>query len=326
MSNNCQDDIEMAEENEFEVESIIDKKKIGNKWKYKVKWLGYSDEESTWEPIENLENVKEMLEEFEKEYAKKQEGITTNLKKSQLKLSIKEKENNLKDSLGGMKKNENKKDEYSNDNIKKNKKKIINEDEENPTEKCLKLVENSPKKEKKVENNFNNQNPISHFKKSKINNSNNVTFKNPNDTNNTEANNNIKNSLTNSMSPISTSPYPITNKNPSYASANTLPTTTITSTQPELKSSKFNDPIVLGDDDDSIKVIGSFESNDIPKRLVTARLASPNNEVNCLVEWLPRKNGIKPQDTFISNKILRDKCPNLLLDFYESRLKFPNNK
>lgn len=53
------------EESIFEVESIIDKKKVGTKLMYLVKWEGYSKEESTWEPVENLENVKEMLEQFE---------------------------------------------------------------------------------------------------------------------------------------------------------------------------------------------------------------------------------------------------------------------
>ena len=89
----------------------------------------------------------------------------------------------------------------------------------------------------------------------------------------------------------------------------------------------MEEPIILGNDEEiQLKIVGSFEENDRPKRLVTARLMSPNNEVNCLVEWLQRENGIKPLESFISNKILREKCPQLLLDFYESRLKFPNNE
>jgi len=48
------------------VEKIIAKKKSGKSIKYLVKWVGFPLEQSTWEPIEHLENVKILLEEFEK--------------------------------------------------------------------------------------------------------------------------------------------------------------------------------------------------------------------------------------------------------------------
>jgi len=35
-----------------------------------VWWKGYIVEEDTWEPRENLENVKDLVKEFEKEYSK----------------------------------------------------------------------------------------------------------------------------------------------------------------------------------------------------------------------------------------------------------------
>lgn len=56
---------------EYIVERIIDKKKAGKKVLYKVKWDGYSLEESTWEPIENLSGVQNLIEEFEKEDTKR---------------------------------------------------------------------------------------------------------------------------------------------------------------------------------------------------------------------------------------------------------------
>ena len=33
---------------------------------YKVKWQGYPDTQSTWEPLRNLRNVNEMVVEFER--------------------------------------------------------------------------------------------------------------------------------------------------------------------------------------------------------------------------------------------------------------------
>ena len=53
---------------EYEVEEITGKKISKKGIFYKVKWKGYSSAESTWEPKENLTNVEELIEEFEKNY------------------------------------------------------------------------------------------------------------------------------------------------------------------------------------------------------------------------------------------------------------------
>ena len=50
----------------YEVEEIIGKKKIRGKYYYLVKWKGYSLNESTWEPLENLDYANELIEEFNK--------------------------------------------------------------------------------------------------------------------------------------------------------------------------------------------------------------------------------------------------------------------
>jgi len=84
--------------------------------------------------------------------------------------------------------------------------------------------------------------------------------------------------------------------------------------------------VIAADDEFSPKTYGSYDNGDLPRKLLTARQGVKPDEVNCLVEWNQRKNGIKPMESFVSNKILREKCPNLLLDFYESRLRFPTNK
>jgi hypothetical protein len=54
-----------SEDNIYTVERILDKKKDGKKLLYLVKWEGYPEEESTWEPIANLQNVKDMVKLFE---------------------------------------------------------------------------------------------------------------------------------------------------------------------------------------------------------------------------------------------------------------------
>jgi len=46
----------------------LNKQKVREKDKYLVQWKGFIVELDTWEGRENLENAKETIEEFEKEY------------------------------------------------------------------------------------------------------------------------------------------------------------------------------------------------------------------------------------------------------------------
>ena len=55
-------------EKEWEVEKILNKQQMREKNKYLVRWKGFTAESDTWEGRENLENAKEAVEEFEKEY------------------------------------------------------------------------------------------------------------------------------------------------------------------------------------------------------------------------------------------------------------------
>jgi len=50
---------------EWEVEKILNKKKIRRVEKYLVWWKGFTAEGNTWERIENLKNAKEAIKEFE---------------------------------------------------------------------------------------------------------------------------------------------------------------------------------------------------------------------------------------------------------------------
>lgn len=51
----------------YEIEEIIDKKKIGKSYLYLIKWKGYKYSESTWEPRENIFDNK-IVQKFEKLY------------------------------------------------------------------------------------------------------------------------------------------------------------------------------------------------------------------------------------------------------------------
>ena len=55
-------------EEEWEVEKILNKRKVQGKDKYLVRWKGFTAEGDTWESRENLENVGDLLKEFEEEY------------------------------------------------------------------------------------------------------------------------------------------------------------------------------------------------------------------------------------------------------------------
>jgi len=56
--------IEVEEVEEWEVEKILNKKKIRGVEKYLVWWKGFMAEEDTWERKENLKNAEELIEGF----------------------------------------------------------------------------------------------------------------------------------------------------------------------------------------------------------------------------------------------------------------------
>jgi len=50
---------------EWEVEKILNKKKMRGVEKYLIRWKGFTAEGDTWERRENLKNAEELIEEFE---------------------------------------------------------------------------------------------------------------------------------------------------------------------------------------------------------------------------------------------------------------------
>ena len=57
------------------MEKILNKRTVRGKEKFLVKWKGYTAEEDTWENRKNLENTKELVEEFKREYREEAEEL-----------------------------------------------------------------------------------------------------------------------------------------------------------------------------------------------------------------------------------------------------------
>ena len=55
-------------EEEYEVEKILNKRKFRGKDRYLVQQKGYTVEEDTWKPKENLGNARDLVERFKEEY------------------------------------------------------------------------------------------------------------------------------------------------------------------------------------------------------------------------------------------------------------------
>jgi len=57
--------VEVEGVEEWEVEKILNKKKMRGVEKYLIRWKGFTAEGNTWERRENLKNTEELIEEFE---------------------------------------------------------------------------------------------------------------------------------------------------------------------------------------------------------------------------------------------------------------------
>lgn len=69
---------------------------------------------------------------------------------------------------------------------------------------------------------------------------------------------------------------------------------------------------------DKSNPVGSFDC-DIPEKIISAKLES-NKEMSFELVWKFRYDKTKPGNTFFSIKTLKEKCPLLLIDFFETKL------
>ena len=58
--------IEIEGEPEYEVEEVLDSRLKCGKLEYLVKWSGYTEDHNTWEPEDNCENSRDLIEDFHK--------------------------------------------------------------------------------------------------------------------------------------------------------------------------------------------------------------------------------------------------------------------
>ncbi|CAD8112163.1 unnamed protein product [Paramecium sonneborni] len=64
--------VSVSSQEEYMVEAITNKRIKNGRTEYEVKWQGYSDNEKTWEPIENLQSVMTYVLDFEQTLKQKQ--------------------------------------------------------------------------------------------------------------------------------------------------------------------------------------------------------------------------------------------------------------
>ena len=55
---------------EYTVEKIVDRRIVKGKYEYLIKWEDYPDSENTWEPLKNLGSIKDLVDEYDKQFPK----------------------------------------------------------------------------------------------------------------------------------------------------------------------------------------------------------------------------------------------------------------
>jgi hypothetical protein len=68
---------------EYTVEKIVDRRMVKGKYEYLIKWEDYPESENTWEPLKNLGSIKELVDEYDKEFPKEKTDKTEKTESSE---------------------------------------------------------------------------------------------------------------------------------------------------------------------------------------------------------------------------------------------------
>ncbi len=83
----------------------------------------------------------------------------------------------------------------------------------------------------------------------------------------------------------------------------------------------------LSQDNQSVQKTQGSLSYDKPRKIITIKQRKKGAGFWFLVEWEERRNGFKPQNSYVSNEELKETDPKFLLNFYESKIVvFPKNE
>lgn len=64
-----------------------------------------------------------------------------------------------------------------------------------------------------------------------------------------------------------------------------------------------------------------------PKRIITSKQhLTDKTDLLCQVEWIQSSSNEILEPTWISNSILKQHCPMLLIEYYESKMILPKSK
>jgi len=64
--------------------------------------------------------------------------------------------------------------------------------------------------------------------------------------------------------------------------------------------------------------VGSFET-DTAEKVLGAKLCGPK-QIIVTIGWQKRSDGVIPKPSQFSNETVKENCPKLLVEFYESRI------
>jgi len=70
---------------------------------------------------------------------------------------------------------------------------------------------------------------------------------------------------------------------------------------------------------EQIPAEGDFKFGDAPSKVLGAKM-STGGVIMVTIGWNPRSNGVIPKPSSFANTVIREVCPKLLVDFYESRI------